>query len=328
MTSVVAPGVTTLGARRTPWAGLALLAAALAVYVVFPDRLSLASYVVVVALFAVSLDVALGIAGIVTLGHAVFFGCGAYAAGLLARAGWPEPITGALAGGLVAAALAGVVGPFILRLTGLPLVMVTLAINVFAFEIAGKLTWITGGDDGLSNIDLAPVLGLFPFSFFGATQYGYALAWLVVLFVLAQRFAASPLGLTLRGIRENRVRTGLIGCSVIGHLAIAYAFSAFIAGIAGALLAQTTEFVGLEVLNVETSIDVLIMLVLGGAGQLYGGLLGAPVYLLVKEASKQWNPHAWAIVIGCLLIVVMLFARGGLYGVLAHVHRRFVTARR
>jgi len=319
---VSSSGTTALKPRGFPVMEIALLGAAVAVFFLFPENLALASYVGIFALFALSLDVALGIAGIVTLGHAVFFGVGAYTAGLIAIAGWSEPISGVLLGGLAAAVLALAIGPFILRLTGLPLVMITLAVGVFFFEAANKMTWLTGGDDGLYNIELAPVLGIFEWSVFGTMEYLYVLAWLGAIFYAAQRLAASPFGFALRGIRENRLRMGLIGSSVLGHLVVAYAVSAFIAGVAGALLAQTTEFVGLEVLSIEQSIDVVIMLVLGGVGRLFGALLGAPVYLLVKDLSKQWNPHAWMIVIGMLLIFVMLFARGGIYGGLASLMSR------
>lgn len=295
---------------------IAIFAIALAVFFAFPDRLSLATYVAISALFALSLDLALGIAGIVTLGHAAFFGVGAYVAGWLALAGWQEPITGVILAGLCAAALAAALGPFILRLTGLPLVMVTLAVGVFLFEAANKLTWLTGGDDGLYGIELAPVLGIFDWSIYGQTEYLYVLTWLALSFYACLRLAASNFGLALRGIRENRLRMSLLGSPVLSHLTLAYAASAFIAGVAGALLAQTTQFVGLEVLSIEKSIDVVVILVLGGVGHLYGALLGAPVYLLIKDISKEWNPHAWMIVVGFMLIFVMLSARGGIHGLL------------
>lgn len=305
--------------RPFPFAELVLLAAALSVFWLFPDFLSLATSVLITALFALSLDIALGVAGVVTLGHAMFFGLGSYTAGLLVLAGWTEPVSGALLGGLCAAALALVTGPLILRLSGLPLVMVTLAIGVSIYEAANKLGWLTGGDDGLSGIEPAPLFGRFAWSIYGGLEYLYALGWLVLFFLLARIIVASPFGFALRGIRENRLRMSLLGSSVLGHLVLAYVFSAFVAGVAGAVLAQTTKFVGLDVFSVETSIDVVIMLVLGGVGTLFGGLVGAPVYLLVKELSKEWNPHAWTLVIGFLLIAVMLFARGGIVGALAQV---------
>jgi len=320
---VLSHGSAVVGSRGFRWTDFALLVIPLvAVYFAFPSYPSLASYVVIMAMFALSLDVALGLAGIVTLGHAVFFGVGAYAAGLLAIAGWQEPITGVLLAACCAAALALVSGPFVLRLTGLPQVMVTLLIAVLFYEAGNKMGWLTGGDDGLQGIVVDPIFGLFEWSIYGTTKYVYASTWLVVIFFAVQRMATSPFGLALRGIRENRLRMQLIGSPVMRHLMVSYMVSAFIAGIAGALLAQTTEFVGLGVLSVETSIDVVVMLVLGGVGHLFGALLGTPLYLLVKDLSQQWNPHAWMIVIGCLLVFVTLFARGGLFGLLHALHDR------
>ncbi len=320
--TVSSTGLSALDRPRMPMIALVVFALALAVFFVFPDRLSLAAYIGIFALFALSLDLALGMAGIVTLGHAAFFGVGAYTAGWLALAGWQEPITGVVISGLCAAALAGALGPFILRLTGLPLVMVTLAVGVFLFEAANKLTWLTGGDDGLYGMTFSPVLGIFEWSIYGTTDYLYVLAWLALAFYGCHRLTTSNFGLALRGVRENRLRMSLLGSSVLAQLTLAYALSAFIAGVAGALLAQTSEFVGLEVLSVEKSIDVLVILVLGGVGHLYGALLGAPVYLLIKDMSKEWNPHAWMIIIGFMLVFVMLVARGGIHGVLHKVIER------
>lgn len=300
-----------------------LLLPLLAVYFAFPTYLSLASYVLIMAMFALSLDVALGIAGIVTLGHAVFFGVGAYAAGLISIAGWHEPISTVLFAGICSALLAGLLGPFILRLTGLPLVMVTLTICICFWEAANKMGWLTGGDDGLLGIAFDPIFGIFNWTIYGTTEYVYVLVWLLLVFFALRQLAGSAFGIALRGIRENRLRMQLLGSPVLRHLVVAYTISAFVAGIAGALLAQTTKFVGLEVLSVETSIDVVVMLVLGGVGHLFGALLGTPLYLLVKDLSKQWNPHAWMIVIGLLLVFTTLFARGGIFGAIHGVVRSF-----
>ena len=300
--------------------------AALAVFFLFPTHLAIAGSVLIMALFALSFDVILGFAGVLTLGHAVFFGVGAYAAALIALGGWQEAISGALAAGLASAALAVAFGPFVLRLTGLPLIMVTLGIGVIFFEAANKAAWLTGGDDGLSGIMLSPLLGRFRWSLSGDTGYLYALGWLALLFYLLRRVMASPFGVALQGIRENSDRMRLIGAPVLRHLVAGYAISACIAGIAGALWTQTNQFVGLGVLSLETAIDGLVMLVLGGIGGLYGGLIGAPVYMLVKHFTQQWNPYYWMFLIGALLIVTVRFGRGGLLGIfgraLATIGRR------
>jgi len=299
-----------IGVLEPVWWLLALL-----VYFFFPKHLAFASSVLVMAMFALSFDVVLGFAGILTLGNAVFFGVGAYASALIAIGGWHEAITGALAAAVISALLAGTLGPFVLRLTGLPLIMVTLGIGVIFFEAANKATWITGGDDGLSNIDLAPLLGWFRWSLSGGASYLYALAWLGSLFFFTRRIMASPFGVALQGIRENADRMRLIGTPVLRYLVISYVVSAFIAGAAGALWTQTNAFVGLGVFSLDTAIDGLVMLVLGGIGGLYGGLIGAPVYMLVKHFSQEWNPYYWMFFIGGMLILVVRLGRGGILGI-------------
>lgn len=301
--------------------------AALAAFFVVPDYLSLATHVLIMALFALSLDLILGFAGVVTLGHALFFGIGAYAAGLVALAGWHEAVSGALLAGIAAGIVAAALGPLILRLKGLPFLMVTLALGVVAYEAANKATWLTGGDDGLQGITLAPLFGLFSWSVYGKTGFLYSFGWLFLLSMAARRLVASPFGMALQGIRENDQRMALIGAPVLGHLVRAYVISAFMAGVAGALSAQTTRFVGLEVLSLDNSADVMVMLVLGGVGRLYGGLVGAPVYIVVKDLSAEWNPYHWMFVIGGLLIFVVRFARGGILGMLDAAIQRVLVAR-
>jgi branched-chain amino acid transport system permease protein len=289
---------------------------ALGFFFVFPEYLAVATSVLVMALFAVSLDLLLGFAGIITLGHSVSFGIGAYACALLNLSGWHEAITGALAGGTASGMFALAVGPLILRLSGLPFIMVTLGIAAILYEAANKAVWLTGGDNGLPGVTLDPLLGVFRWTVFGQTGFLYVLGWLLVLFYATRRIVASPFGLALQGIRENPHRMRLVGAPVLRHLVLAYAIGCFIAGVAGALSAQTNRFVGLEVLSLNTSIDGLVMLVLGGIGRLYGGLLGAPAYMFVQHFAQEWNPYYWMFLIGGLLILVVRFSRSGLLGLL------------
>ena len=295
---------------------------ALAFFFVFPEYLAVATSVLIMALFALSLDLLLGFAGVLTLGHAVSFGIGAYVAALVNLAGWHEALTGALAGGAVSGLFALAIGPLILRLTGLPFIMVTLGIGALVYEAANKAVWLTGGDNGLPGVTLQPLFGLFRWSVFGQTGYLYVLGWLLVLFYLCRRIVASPFGMALQGIRENPDRMRLVGAPVLRHLVTGYAIASAIAGIAGALSAQTNAFVGLEVLSLNTSIDGLVMQVLGGVGRLYGGLVGAPVYMFVQHFAQQWNPFYWMFLIGGLLIVIVRFSRGGVLGLLDDLLRR------
>lgn len=293
------------------------LAVAVACFFAFPEYLSLGTSVLVMVVLVLSFDLLLGFAGVLSLGHALFFGLGAYVTGWLSLAGWTEPLSAVLFSSLAAGLLAAALGPFVLRLTRLPLLMVTLATGVLAFEAAHKATRITGGDDGLAGIQIAPLLGVFEWQLGGRTHYLYVLCWLIVIFLLLKRVAASPFGVALQGIRENSLRMRLIGNSVLPHLTMAYVISGAVAGAAGALFTQANAFVGLGVLAIETSIDVVIMLVIGGLGGLHGALIGAPIYLLLKHFSSQWSPFYWMLVVGLLLIAVVMFGRGGILGVAA-----------
>lgn len=306
----------TLLRYRFRWAEPLFWIAALFFFFFYPQYLAVGTTVLIMALFAVSYDLILGFGGVLTLGQSVFFGIGAYSAGLIAKFGWNEAVTGAIAAGTVAAAVAAALGPFVLRLTHLPLIMVTLGINIIVFEAGNKAGWLTGGDDGFTGFTMAPLLGVFRWSIFGHTKYLYALAWLFILFYAIRFIVSSNYGVALQGIRENADRMRLVGSPVLRHLVVAYVIAAFVAGIAGAVSAQTNIFVGLVVLSLDTTLDGLVMVVLGGIGTLYGSLIGAPVYLLVKHFAQQWNPVFWFLAIGALLIVVVRFGRGGILGYL------------
>ena len=289
----------------------------------FPTYLSLASQIAITALFALSLDLILGYAGIVSLGHAAFFGLGAYSAGIFAKFVWGEPFSGLL----VAALVAGVVGfasSFIIsRFRHLTLIMITLGLGLLLHEAANSASWLTGGSDGLQGIDIWPVLGIFKFDLYGTTAYGYALAVLFVLFLASRRLINSPFGLALRGIRENWVRMPAIGAPSRAHIRKVYTISAAIAGVAGAVIAQTTETVSLEALSFERSADVLVMLVLGGAGRLYGGLVGAVIFMVARDQFSGIAPQYWYFWIGILLVMVVTVLPNGILGGLAKLTARW-----
>jgi len=290
--------------------------APVAVFFLLPGYLILGSQVLITGLFALSLDLLLGYAGVVSLGHAAFFGLGAYTAGLLAAHGWGEPVSGLLAAGAVAG-LAGWLASFLVVRGGdLTRLMVTLGIGLMLFEAANKAAFLTGGVDGLSGVTMAPLLGLFEFDLFGKTAYIYSLVVTFLLFVLVRRLVASPFGLSLRGMREGVRRMPALGVNVPRRLGAVFAVAAALAGVAGGLLAQTTQFVGMDVLGFPRSAELLVMLVLGGAGRLYGALLGAAVFMIAQDVLAGINPVYWQFWIGLLLVVIVLFARGGLMGAL------------
>jgi branched-chain amino acid transport system permease protein len=296
--------------------------AALAPFIVTPSYLALASQIAITALFALSLDLILGYAGIVSLGHAAFFGLGAYTAGLISKAGWGEPLSGLV----IASACAGLVGygtSFIIaRFRHLALIMITLGLGLLLHEVANKATWLTGGADGLQGVQIWPLFGQFKFDLYGYTAYAYALVVLFLMFLIARRLINSPFGLALRGIRENSVRMPAIGAPSLAHIRKIYTIAAVMAGTAGALLAQTTSTVSLEVLSFQRSADVLVILILGGAGRLYGGILGAIIYMVARDQFSGINPQYWYFWIGLLLVAVVMFLPNGILGGLARLTRR------
>jgi branched-chain amino acid transport system permease protein len=294
-------------------------------FVLAPDYLVLASQVAIAALFALSLDLILGFSGIISLGHAAYFGVGAYTAGLLSVWGWGEPLTGLVIAGL-AAGLFGYVTSFIVaRFRHLALIMITLGIGLLLQQAANSASWLTGGFDGLQGIDMWPILQYFEFDLYGYTAYGYSLVVLFIVFLFARRLVYSPFGLALRGIRENGARMPAIGAPVYSHIRTIYTIGAMIAGIAGALLAQTTETVSLEALGFQRSADVLVMLVIGGTGRLYGGLVGAIIYVVARDRFSGLNPQYWYFWIGLLLIAVVMALPNGILGGLERLARRFRT---
>jgi branched-chain amino acid transport system permease protein len=258
----------------------------------------------------------LGYAGIITLGHTAFFGLGAYVAGILgAKAGVTDPLLQLAAAGASGALLGVATGAVILRTRGLTLLMLTLAITTILMEIANKATNLTGGADGLSGIKVDPILGLFRFDMFGKTAYLYCLLALFVGWFVVRRLIYSPFGASLTGIRENVVRMHAIGSPAYARLVTAYMISGTIAGCAGALLMQTNQFVGLNVLSFEFAGELLVMLVLGGVGRIYGAFVGPVVYMIAQDQLAKQFPEYWYFGIGVMLVVVVLFARGGLLGI-------------
>jgi branched-chain amino acid transport system permease protein len=290
---------------------------AVAAFFAFPNYRVLGSQILITGLFAVSLDLILGYAGIVSLGHAAYFGVGAYAAGLLAVHGWGEPLSGLVIAGAAGAIVGYATSFLVVRGSDLARLMVTLGIGLMLFEAANQATWLTGGVDGLTGVTMEKLFGVFSFDLAGNTAYLYSLAVVFLLFLVARRIVASPFGLSLRGIRENVRRMPAIGAPVGQRLVVIYTISAAMAGVAGGLLAQTTQFVGLDVLGFPRSADLMIMLVLGGTGRLYGGLLGAAVFMIAHHYLSDLNPIYWQFWLGLLLVVVVLVARGGILGALA-----------
>jgi branched-chain amino acid transport system permease protein len=301
---------------------------ALGVYFGLPDYLQLGTQILSMILFAMSLDLLLGYTGIVTLGHAAYYGAGAYTAGLLAANGWTEALSGLLAATLVAGVLGVITGAVILRTKGLTLLMLGMAITLLLGETANNLNDITGGADGLQGITIAPVLGLFHFDMYGRATYLYALAVLFLVWLLMRQIVHAPFGRSLVGIRQNPARMQAIGVSVWHRKLVAYGISTALAGLAGGLSAQTNQFVSLDVLSFDLSGTVVLTLVLGGPGRLYGAFVGATILMVAQDALSKDSPVFWTFWLGLFVIGLVLFVRGGALGVLDAARARLRRAPR
>ncbi|HEV2575439.1 MAG TPA: branched-chain amino acid ABC transporter permease [Beijerinckiaceae bacterium] len=285
--------------------------------------LVLMSQIFIWGLFAMSLDVLLGYRGIPSLGHAAFFGIGAYVAGYCGKFGWTEPISALVLAMLVAAGVGWLTGKLVQRVAGVALLMVTLGLNLILYDLVHRSTEITGGDDGLQGIVIDPVLGLFRFDIFGRTAFCYALIVTFVLFVATRAIIKSPFGLALTGARENSRRMIMLGAPVEGDVSRAFALAAALAGAAGALLTQTTQFVAPSSLSFQRSADVLVILIIGGAGRLYGGFIGALIFLFLRDWLAAISPVYWYFWIGLLLVVVVSFFRKGILPTIEDVYTRW-----
>lgn len=274
-----------------------------------PSQALIVNQIAIVALFAVSLDLILGYTGIVSLGHAAFFGFGAYAAALFAKLVMPEPVLGLLLAMALSALLGALCSVTILRGTDLTRLIVTLGVALILLELANKLDWLTGGADGLQGVVLGPVLGRFAFDLSGRTAASYSLSVLLLLFLVLRRIVHSPFGATLKAIRDNRLRAMAIGIPVRSRLVVIYTVAAGAAGAAGALLAQTTGFASLDVLAFDRSANVLLMLAIGGVGWLYGGMVGAIVFELLQNSLSSITPQYWMFWIGLILVLLVRVGR-------------------
>lgn len=310
-------------ARRWHPAEILLWALALAAFFAFPRQLLILNEIAILALFAISLDLILGYAGIVSLGHAAFLGFGAYGAGLLALHVTADPLLGLAFAIVISAALGLVTSPLILRGNDLTRLMVTLGIASLLHELANSLGKWTGGADGLQGIVMKPILGLYEFDLFGRTAYLYSLTVLFIGFLIARRIVHSPFGLSLRAIRDNQLRAASSGVPPAWRLAAVYTLAAAYAGAAGALLAQTTQFVSLDVVAFHRSADVMLVLIIGGAGYLYGGIIGALVFKFLQDWIAAFTPQYWQFWIGLLLVAFVLGGREILHGGIMRLLSRF-----
>ena len=315
--------------HRFRWWELLPWLASIGFYFSLPDYLGFGAELLIAILFALSLDLALGYAGIITLGHAAFFGAGAYTVGLLAFHGiWTEPITSLVLAASTAAVIGLASGFVLLRTQGLTLLMLTLCFTALLQEGANMAHDYTGGFDGLPSLPIAPVFGVFEFSpLYANTQYLYSLAVLLVCFLVVRTLIYSPFGQSLTGIRENLLRMHAVGAPVRRRQVLCYTISAAIAGIAGGLWAQVNAYVNLSALDLDRSATVLILLILGGYGRLYGAFVGGVVYMALEHFLARIYPTAWQLGLGLLLVMIALFARNGILGLGDRLWQRYRVGR-
>jgi branched-chain amino acid transport system permease protein len=302
-----------LAPARWRWWEVALWVVIWALPFVLASHAALINEIAILALFALSLDLILGYAGIVSLGHAAFFGLGAYGAALFAKHVMPDPLVGLAVGTVLGALLGLLTSPMIVRGTDLTRLMVTMGVALVLLELANKFDTITGGTDGLQGVVMGPLLGRFDFDLGARVASFYSLAVLFVAFLLLRRIVHSPLGISLQALRDNRLRVMALGMSVQGRLAAVYTLAAALAGAAGALLAQTTGFASLDVLEFHRSADVMLALVIGGAGWLWGGLVGAIAFKVLHDLISSVTAQYWTFWIGLFLVVLMLVGRDRLF---------------
>ncbi|HEY5064110.1 MAG TPA: branched-chain amino acid ABC transporter permease [Xanthobacteraceae bacterium] len=303
--------------RRARWSPfeIAFWIFAFASIWLFPQKHLILTETAILALFALSLDLILGYAGIISLGQAAFFGLAGYFSGLVAKYGLiTDPVLALICSGLVAAALGFITSFLVLRGSDLTRLMVTLGVALMLGEVANRFSSLTGGADGLQGVTVAPIFGRFQFDIYGHTGYVYCLIVLFVCFLIARRIVYSPFGLSLRAVKGNALRSAAIAIPVYGRLVAIYTVSAFFAGIAGALLTQTTAFCSLDVLSLERSADLLLVLIIGGTGYLYGGLIGAVIYKFMQDWIAILTPQYWQFWIGFMLVLIVLVGRERMTG--------------
>ncbi|HUK60282.1 MAG TPA: branched-chain amino acid ABC transporter permease [Stellaceae bacterium] len=308
---------------RWRWEEIVFWLVAASSYFLFPGHLVLITQALIAGLFSMSLDILLGYAGIASMGHAAFFGLGAYTAGILAKMGYGDPILDLLAAAVLAGGFGALCSLLVARLHGIGMLMVTLGIGLSCYELANRWRDMTGGDDGLQGMVVKPIFGIFAFDFDGHVAFIYSFVVIFILYLFARRLVNSPFGLALLGIRENLRRVPALGIGVRAQLMLAFTIAASIAGVAGALLAESTQFIALEVLGFDRSISVLIMLVLGGIGNLVGGMIGAMVFTVARDELAALDPVYWNFWMGLILCAIVLSGSGGIVGLLRRIERRF-----
>jgi branched-chain amino acid transport system permease protein len=282
--------------------------------------LGLFTRVMIFAIAALALDFICGFGGLVSFGHAAFVGIGAYAVGILSAHGITDILIALPVAIAVSALFAFLTGTVCLRTKSVYFIMITLAFGQMAYFIAGSLAPY-GGDDGLTIRLRSTLLGANPFEN-NRIFYYVVLASLLGSYLLCRAVVFSRFGRVFRGARENPTRMATIGYDVFQYQRVAYVIAGAIGGLSGFLLGNATEFVSPAYMSWQRSGELIIMVLLGGLGTLYGAIVGAAAFVLIEEVLGGWTEH-WKLIFGPVLVLIVLFARGGLVGLVAALRERF-----
>ncbi len=304
------------GMKARPWLTPLIVFGALALLPLLPGvryLLSLLIGVYIFAVFAMSFDLLMGFGGIISFGHALFFGIGTYMAALLVRYAHLNFWVAFIVAPSVAAVLALVVGAMTLRVKGVYFAMVTMAFAEFFRILAEKFSNVTGGSDGLA-VDVAPVWAYGPRH--RVQMYLLALVFLVACFLVLRRVVNSPFGRVLVAIRENEGRAAVLGYNVFAHKLVTLVLAGVFASLAGVVYAASENFVVPGVLGTETTINGMLMVIIGGAGTLSGPIVGSAVVRLAGIMLSTYTMR-WRLILGLGYALVVLFMPGGLAGVWA-----------
>lgn len=299
---------------------LLLALAPLAVTIGMPAGwLALLTRALIFAIAALSLDLILGVGGLVSFGHAAFLGIGAYVTGIMITEGRSEAlvILPVILG--VCALFGAVTGAICLRTRGVAFIMITLAFGQMVYFLAQALS-AYGGDDGLTLYEKSTLLGFNPF----ASRISFYYSVLIALggaYLLVRGLVASRFGRVLRAARENPTRVSVTGFDVNKVRLVAYVISGMLAGLSGFFLANHTEFVSPAFMSWQRSGELIFMAVLGGVGSLHGAIIGAIAYLIAEDALSHLTEH-WRVIFGPMIILFVLFTRGGIVGMLRKLGRR------
>jgi branched-chain amino acid transport system permease protein len=318
-----APAVTTVSTPATARMrviGLVVLLAMIAFpFLVSDYPRALTAEIYIFAIFAMSLDLLLGFTGLMSLGHAAFFGLGAYAVAILGTLVGVNAWIALAAGILVAAIGAALIGFFCVRLSGIPFLMLTLAFSQLLFSVALKWRDVTGGSDGMAIPDKPILFGIELSN--SLAMYFMALAFLLAAYWALRRLLNAPLGHVFVGIRENEPRMLAIGFNTRAYKLLSFTIAGAFAGLAGGLYAVFNSFISPDAIYWTSSGDILIMTMLGGAGTLIGPAIGAGVFLLMKNVVSSYSDH-WLAIIGAVFICCVLFFPGGIWGTLRQLRWR------